>query len=449
MHTTDPDIRTSILPNGLRVATAAMPGFRTVAIGAWLRVGSRDEPAMLNGLSHFYEHMAFKGTALRDAHAITLEIERVGGSINAYTAKDHTACEALMLADHADTALAVMADVLGRSVFPPDEIARERDVILQELGDAADDPESVAQDAFDALAFPRQALGRPILGRPRNIRRIARDDLLAHQARCCTGANLVVTAAGGVDHDAFVAQVERHFGALPVGERLARDPARWGGGYRHLDDDTEQTSVVLGWPVPGRDDPAHAVHEMLAELLGGGMSSPLFQAVREQRGLAYQIDAWTDSLDDAGVLQVTAGVSPRNLGELLQVALDTVARATVRLDADDVERSRNQQAMRLARSLERPASLAEWLGRDLLAHGRVVPPAERLAQLQAIDESALRRALAAMLEARPTLALAGRLGRTDPQALLRAALGNAAAGAAAAGRAAAVACGSRRASRAG
>jgi predicted Zn-dependent peptidase len=419
----DPDLRNTTLPNGLRVATAAMPGFRTVALGAWLRVGSRDEPAALNGLSHFYEHMAFKGTAQRDARAITLEIERLGGSINAYTAKDHTACEALMLSPHADTALAVMADVLGRSVFPPDEIERERQVILQELGDAADDPESVAQDAFDALAFPRQALGRPILGRPRNVRRIARDDLLAHQARHCTGAGMVITAAGGVDHDAFVERVAHHFGGLPAGQPLARDRARWGGGYRHLDDDTEQTSVVLGWPVPGRDDPAHAIHELLAELLGGGMSSPLFQSVREQRGLAYQIDAWTDTLDDAGVLQVTAGVSPRNLGELLQVVLDTLVEAAARLDADDVERSRNQQAMRLARSLERPASFAEWLGRDLLAHGRVVPPSERLAQLQAIDEAALRRALAGMLESRPTLALAGRLGRVDPDAMLRVALG--------------------------
>jgi predicted Zn-dependent peptidase len=423
MLITDPEVRTTTLPNGLRVATAAMPGFRTVAIGAWLRVGSRDEPTELNGLSHFYEHMAFKGTALRDARAITLEIERLGGSINAYTAKDHTACETLMLADHADTALAVMADVLSRSVFPPDEIERERQVILQELGDAADDPESVAQDVFDALAFPRQALGRPILGRPRNVRRIGREHLLDHQSRHCTGANLVVSAVGAVEHEAFVAMVHAHFGGLPRGERPARAAARYVGGYRHLDDDTEQTSVVLGWPVPGRADPRHAVHELAAELLGGGMSSPLFQSVREQRGLAYQIDAWTDGLEDGGVLQVTAGVSPRNLRELLKVGLEVVVGAAARIDPDDLERSRNQQAMRLARSLERPAAFAEWLGRDLLMHDRVVLPGERLAQLQAIDESALRAALTDMLAQRPTLALAGRLGRADPPALLRDALG--------------------------
>ena len=207
----DPDVRTTTLTNGLRIATALMPGFRTVAISAYLRVGSRDEPAPLNGLSHFFEHMVFKGTEQRDARAITLEIERVGGSINAYTAKDHTACETVMLAEHADTALDVLADVLTRSVFPADEIERERRVILQELGDAADDPESVAQDAFDALAFARQPLGRPIMGSARNVRRITRDDLLAHQHRHCTATNLVITGVGGVDHDRFVAMVEQRF----------------------------------------------------------------------------------------------------------------------------------------------------------------------------------------------------------------------------------------------
>jgi predicted Zn-dependent peptidase len=415
----EPPICTSVLPNGLRVATAAMPGFRTAAIGVYLRVGSRDEPAPLNGLSHFFEHMAFKGTERRDARAITLAIERVGGTINAYTAKDHTAYETMMLAGHADLALDVLADVLTRSVFPPDEIERERRVILQELGDAADDPEAMAQDAFDSLAFPRQALGRPILGSARNVRRMARDDLLAHQREHCTAANMVVTGVGGVDHAQFVEQVERHFGHLPTGTRLARANARYVGGFRHLDDDTEQTSVVLGWPIPGRTDPRHAVYELLGELLGGGMSSPLFQAVREQRGLAYQVDAWTDGLADGGLLQVTAGVSPRNLRELLEVAMAVVRGAAQGLDADDIERSRNQQAMRLACSLERPSSLSEWLGRDLLMHDRIVLPAERLAQTLAIDEGALRRAAADMLTARPTLTLAGRAGRGDPQTLLQ------------------------------
>ncbi len=415
---TGPDVRVRTLANGLRVATARMPGFRTVSIGAWLRAGSRDEPAPLNGLSHFFEHMAFKGTERRDARRITLDVERVGGSINAYTAKDHTAYEAEMLAGHTDVALDVLADVLRRSAFPADEIERERQVILQEIGDAVDDPESMAQDAFDATAWPRQALGRPILGAPRNIRRIARDDLLQFQARHCTGANMVITGVGGVDHDAFCEQVERHFGDMPAGLREPRDASRYVGGCKHLDDDTEQTSVVLGWPVPGLADPSHRAFEMLGELLGGGMSSPLFQAVREQRGLAYQIDAWTDGLEDGGVLQVTAGVSPRNLRALLETVCEVVAAAAHQLDEDDVERTRNTLAMRWARSLERPAALSERLGRDLLMHDRIVLPDERIAQAMAVDAAALTAAARAMLAGPATLSLAGRVGRFDPMGLV-------------------------------
>jgi len=409
MLITDPEVRTTTLPNGLRVATAAMPGFRTVAIGAWLRVGSRDEPTELNGLSHFYEHMAFKGTALRDARAITLEIERLGGSINAYTAKDHTACETLMLADHADTALAVMADVLSRSVFPPDEIERERQVILQELGDAADDPESVAQDVFDALAFPRQALGRPILGRPRNIRRIGREHLLDHQSRHCTGANLVVSAVGAVEHEAFVAMVHAHFGGLPRGERPARAAARYVGGYRHLDDDTEQTSVVLGWPV----------YELLGELLGGATSSPLFQAVRETRGLAYQVDAWTELHPECGVLQLTAGVAPRHVREFLNVSCDELNALARHISPEDLERTRNQYMTQLARLQERPMDLAETLGRDLLMQGRATLPHERLDAAKALEPEQLRHAAQTLLAQSPTLTLVGPPARGDLLAAVR------------------------------
>ncbi len=415
------DFQSTTLPNGMRVASARLPGFRTAAIGAYIGVGSRDETAALNGLSHFFEHMAFKGTERRDARAISMAIEHVGGTINAYTAKDHTAYQTVLLAEYADTALDVLADVLARSVFPPEEIERERQVILQELGDAADDPDSVAQDAFDLLAYPKQALGRPILGSTRFVKRVSRDDFVAHQQRHCTAANMVVVGVGGLEHAAFVDLAARHFGDFPAGERTVRAPARYVGGFRHRDDDFEQTSVVLGWPVPARTDPRFPVYELLGELLGGGMSSPLFQSVREQRGLAYQIDAWTEGLDDSGILQVSAGVSPRNLRALLQVVCDELASATRVIADDDVERSRNQQATQLARSLERPATLAEWLARDLLMHDRIVPPHERLDDTLRIDAQALQSAAADMLQQPPTLALVGRVGRGDHYAAVRSA----------------------------
>lgn len=407
------DLRTRVLGNGLTVASVRLPGFRTAAIGAFIRVGSRDEPAALNGISHFLEHMAFKGTETRDARRISLEIERVGASMNAYTAKDHTAYHTVLLAEHMPVAVDVLADVIRRSTFPPEEIERERQVILQELGDAADDPESIAQDEFDLKAFPKQPFGRPILGTPRFVRSVTREDFLKYLDSHYGAGNMVVAGVGDIDHERFADEVERCFGDLPTGTRGEREPARYVGGYRHVDDDYEQTAIALGWPVPARTDPAFPVYELLGELLGGGMSSPLFQSVREQRGLAYQIDAWSEGHDDCGTLQVTAGVAPRNLRVFFDVVCDELLALTRAISPDDLERTRNQQATSLARSLERPMDLAETLARDLLVHGRVLSPDERIATTMAIGEEALRAAATDLLSGTPTLVLVGRAGRGD------------------------------------
>jgi predicted Zn-dependent peptidase len=413
------DLRTRVLPNGLTIASVRLPGFRTAAVGTFVRVGSRDEPAELNGISHFIEHMAFKGTALRDARRISLEIERVGAMMNAYTAKDHTAFHTVLLAEHMPVALDVMADVVLRSTFPPDEIERERQVILQEIGEAADDPESIAQDEFDLRAYPKQAFGRPILGTARFVKRVGRDDFRDYMGTHYFGSNTVVSAVGDIDHERFADEVEQRFGAMPQGTRLQREAARYVGGFRHVDDDYEQTSVALGWPAPARSDPAFPVYELLGELLGGGMSSPLFQAVRERHGLAYQIDAWTEGHDDCGLLQVTAGVAPRNLRLFFDVVCGEISELTRRITPEDLERTRNQQATHLDRSLERPMELAETVARDLLVHGRVLSPIERIATTMAIGETELQQAARDLLSQPPTLVLVGRAGRGDHHRAVR------------------------------
>lgn len=413
------DARTTTLANGLTVASIRLAGFRTAAVGAFIRVGSRDEPATLNGISHFLEHMAFKGTHTRSARQLSLDIERVGASMNAYTAKDHTAYHTVMLAEHMPVALDVLADVIRHSTFPAEEIERERQVILQEQGDAADDPDSIAQDEFDLKAFPKQSFGRPILGSARFVRSVCRDDFLAHLNAHYGAGNIVVVGVGDIAHDQFAGEVSARFGDMPTGTTAAREPARYVGGFRHVDDDYEQTSVALGWPVPGRSDPAFPIYEMLGELLGGGMSSPLFQSVREQRGLAYQIDAWTEGHDDCGILQVSAGVSPRNLKLFFEVVCDELQALTQSVSADDLERTRNQQATHLARSLERPMELAETAARDLLAHGRLISPDERIATALAISAQDLSHAARQMLSASPTLVLVGRAGRGDHHAYIR------------------------------
>jgi predicted Zn-dependent peptidase len=413
------DLRTRALPNGLTIASVRLPGFRTAAVGTFVKVGSRDEPADLNGISHFLEHMAFKGTATRDARRISLEIERVGAMMNAYTAKDHTAFHTVLLAEHMPVALDVLADVVLRSTFPPDEIERERQVILQEIGEAKDDPESIAQDEFDLRAYPKQAFGRPILGNARFVKRVGRDDFRHYLGTHYFASNTVISAVGDIDHDRFADEVEKRFGEMPQGVRSQREAVRYVGGFRHVDDDYEQTSVALGWPAPARSDPSFPVYELLGELLGGGMSSPLFQAVRERHGLAYQIDAWTEGHEDCGLLQVTAGVAPRNLRLFFEVVCGEIRELTHRITPEDLERTRNQQATHLARSLERPMDLAETVARDLLVHGRVLSPLERIATTMAIGETELRQAARDLLSQPPTLVLVGRAGRGDHHSTVR------------------------------
>jgi len=413
------DLRTRVLPNGLTIASVRLPGFRTAAVGTFVKVGSRDEPAELNGISHFLEHMAFKGTATRDARRISLEIERVGAMMNAYTAKDHTAFHTVLLAEHMPVALDVLADVVLQSTFPPDEIERERQVILQEIGEAKDDPESIAQDEFDLRAYPKQAFGRPILGNARFVKRVGREDFRHYLGTHYFASNTVISAVGDIDHDRFADEVEKRFGDMPQGVRSQREAVRYVGGFRHVDDEYEQTSVALGWPAPARSDPRFPVYELLGELLGGGMSSPLFQAVRERHGLAYQIDAWTEGHEDCGLLQVTAGVAPRNLRLFFEVVCGEIRELTHRITPEDLERTRNQQATHLARSLERPMDLAETVARDLLVHGRVLSPLERIATTMAIGETELRQAARDLLSEPPTLVLVGRAGRGDHHSAVR------------------------------
>lgn len=408
------DIASRRLANGLRLASVRLPGFSSVAVGVFVRAGSRHEPAELNGISHFLEHMAFKGTARRSARDISFEAERLGASINAYTAKDHTAYYLLGLAEHLDPALDILADVVLHSGLPEEEIERERSVILQELGDAADDPQDLVQDEFDLKAFPGQPLGRPILGRPRVIRSLTREILQPYLQRHYTAANLVVVGVGGLSHEHFAQSVAQHFSGVAAGVRNAVQSAQYRGGYRHLDEDFGQVSVALGWPTPGRDDPDHAAHELLGELFGAGMSSPLFQAVREQRGLAYTVDALTDLHPDCGIFQVWANVAPRNLRQFLDVTCDELLRLVDRIDPADLERARNQQRASLRMSCERPQSLCESVARELLLHDRITTLDEVARRFESLEVSTLQDRLARMLEQTPTLSVVGRSGRGDP-----------------------------------
>ena len=417
------DLQIRTLPNGLTIASVRMPAFRTQAMTVFVRAGGRDEPSRLTGLSHVLEHMAFKGTATRDAASLSMAIERAGASMNAYTTKDHTVFHVEALAEAEPVAIAALADVVLRPSFPADELERERQVIIQEIDEATDDPESLAQDAIDALAWPRQALGRPILGAPRQVRAVRREDLIAYHDTHYCGANLIVVGAGQLDHARFAERIEQHFGDLAPGIRTVRDAARYGGGSRHIDQDFDQTAVIVGWPTPPRGDPAFVACELLAELLGGGASSPLFQQIRERHGLAYRVDAWLDGHDDGGMLQIAAGVSSRNLIAFFDRVGEVLQAVAAGIDPDDLERTHNQRAMYLAQRQERPLDLAEAVALDLMTGGRVRSPDERQASERAIGADVLTAAMRHLLSRPPSLALVGRAGRGKLLARLGARLG--------------------------
>jgi len=409
------NLKLETLANGLVFASAHLPGLRSAAIGVWLRVGARHEASEHAGLAHFMEHMAFKGTHRRDARQISFEAEHVGATMNAWTARDHTAYYVSLLGDQAPMAIDLLADVVRESTFPSDEIEREREVILQEIAESADDPQELAQHGFDQIAFPDQSLGRPILGDAGSIRLIDRACFKRWSDAHHVGRNLIVVGAGAVNHDEFRQQIATHFNDLPAGGLIARPQAAcYVGGYRHHRGSFAQTTLALGWPIPGREDPRHLVFELLADLLGGGMSSPLFQSIRERHGLAYTVDAWVDIQDDCGVFQVSAAMAPRNLGAVLDLACAEVCRLAQSIDPRDVERVRNQHRAALWMSLERPLGMAESIARELLTRGAVPSVEEQIARVEAIGIDEFQRAAQDLLQTAPSLCVVGKAGREKP-----------------------------------
>jgi len=404
----------STLGNGLRVVTHEMPTVETVSLGVWVRAGTRDEPAALNGVSHLLEHMAFKGTERRSAQAIAEEIESVGGHLNAYTSRETTAYHATVLKEDAALGVDLLADILRRSVFDPDELAREREVVLQEIGEAHDTPDDVVFDLFQDAAYPDQPMGRPVLGPPDIVAGMTRDALTGYMARHYAPGRMVLAAAGKIGHDAVVALAERHFGDLAPGEAAAGEPASYGGGDRRESRALEQVHLVLGFAAPGYHDPDYYAAGVASTLMGGGMSSRLFQEIRERRGLAYSIYSFTSTYSDGGLFGVYAGTGPDGIAELAPVLCGELARAAGSIADDELARAKAQLRSAIVMSLESTQSRAEQLARQVQVYGAPIPIEELQARIAAVDAAAVSRVLARMLAARPALAAVGPLGRLMP-----------------------------------
>ena len=378
------------LPNGFRIVTEAMPGLKSAAIGVWVSAGGRHETAEQNGIAHFLEHMAFKGTKGRSALKIAEEIEDVGGYINAYTTREVTAYYARILEKDVPLALDVIADILRNPVFDPGEIEVERQVILQEIGQSLDTPDDVVFDWLQEMAYPEQPLGRTILGPAERVGAFGRDDLTGFVAQHYGPEQMILSAAGAVDHDQIVALAEGYFGDMAPAAPSAMSLGRFGGGERREVKALEQVHFAFALHAPGYEHPDIYTSQIYATALGGGMSSRLFQEIREKRGLCYSIFAQAGSYADTGLLTIYAGTGADRIQELCHLTIDELRRSAEDMTGEEIARARAQMKAGMLMGLESPSSRAERLARMLAIWGRVPELDEIIGRIDAVDRPAIR-----------------------------------------------------------
>ena len=417
--------RITTLENGLRVVSENMPHLETAAVGVWVDAGARNESQAVNGISHLLEHMAFKGTERRSALAIAEEIENVGGHINAYTSREQTAYFARVLKDDVRLAVDIIADILQFSTFDTEELARERAVVIQEIGQTRDTPDDVVFDDFQETAFPDQPLGRSILGTPEGVSAFGRDALVSYMAEHYHAPRMVLSAAGRVDHDDLVAQAQEVFSSLPSDGSFSREKARYTGGEHRETRELEQVHFVAGFDGIPYDDPDYYVSQVFSAVLGGGMSSRLFQEIREKRGLCYSIYSFVSSYVDGGIFGIYAGTGEAEVEELIPALSEETAKMAGAVSDDEVARARAQLKAGLMMSLESPSSRCEQFARQLLIHGRTLPTEEVIAEVDAVDAAALRRFAVRILGGRPpTMAAIGPIGRLESYSTFAARFGS-------------------------
>ncbi|MEK9644971.1 MAG: pitrilysin family protein [Alphaproteobacteria bacterium] len=411
------------LPNGMRIVTDRMDSVETVTLGVWVLTGTRNETADINGISHLLEHMAFKGTRRRSAKQIAVEIENVGGHLNAYTSRETTVYYATVLKEDVPLALDILADILTDSVFDEEELARERSVILQEIGQANDTPDDIVFDRFQETAFPDQPLGWPILGTAETVRTMPRTRLIDYIGAQYGGRRMILAAAGNLDHAALVRIASERFEGLAPGDASEAAPGSYRGGEFRDVRDLEQAHLVLGFEGIGYADPDYYALAVLSTALGGGMSSRLFQTIREERGLVYSIYSFSSAYRDGGIFGIYAGTGEGEVAELLDVTADELrAVAAAAMDEDEIARARAQIKAGVLMSLESTSSRAERIARQIMIFGRPVPIPEIAAKIDAVTPEDARRVAGRLFSTAPTVAALGPVGALQEYDAVKSAL---------------------------
>lgn len=399
-------VRSTVLDNGMTVLTDDMPHLESASVGIWVKAGSRSEAASEHGISHMLEHMAFKGTKTRTALQIAEAIEDVGGDLNAATSIEHTGYFARVLKEDVPLAGDILADILQNSLFDKAELDREQQVIVQEIGAARDNPDDHVFDLFQEAAYPDQPIGRTILGTVESVNNFSPEAIRAYMERNYVGDHMVVCAAGNVDHDALVDIVNDRFHNLRRGGAPPFEKARYVGGEERLLSDHEQAHIVLGLEGRAYNSDGFYAAQILASILGGGMSSRLFQEVRERRGLCYSVYAFHWAFADSGIFGIAASTGEKEVTELLPVVLDELRKATETITDEEVVRVRNQIRAGLLMSLESPSSRAGQLARQQILWGRPIPLQETVDRINRITSERVKTVARQILDA-GAISLAG------------------------------------------
>ncbi|CAN7196998.1 putative Zn-dependent peptidase [Rhizobium tibeticum] len=405
------------LKSGLTVVTQTMPHLESVALGVWIKSGSRNETTDEHGIAHLLEHMAFKGTARRSAREIAEEIEDVGGEVNAATSTETTSYYARVLKDHVPLAVDILADILTESAFEEEELEREKQVILQEINAANDTPDDVVFDKFSETAYRDQTLGRAILGTPQTVVSFTPQQIRGYLSRNYTTDRMFVVATGAVQHDEFVRMVEERFASLPTSPSATpvMEPAKYIGGNIRETRDLMDAQILLGFEGKAYHARDFYCSQILANILGGGMSSRLFQEVREIRGLCYSIYAFHWGFSDTGIFGIHAATGGENLPELVPVIIDELHKSAATIEQKEIERARAQIRAQLLMGQESPAARAGQIARQMMLYGRPISNPEMMERLEGITVERLTDLAGRLFfDTVPTLSAIGPLEHLAP-----------------------------------
>ncbi|MBQ8251610.1 MAG: insulinase family protein [Alphaproteobacteria bacterium] len=407
-------IKTTTLPNKIRIITDSFDHADSVSLGVWVSVGARYETKDINGISHMLEHMAFKGTTSRSSYQISKEIEDVGGFINAYTGKNMTAYYVRVLKEHQEKGLDIIADILQNSVMDKEELAKEKGVIIQEINMQNDTPDDLVFDYFNEVAYPNQPLGRAILGTVDTVKQISSEQLLEYMHSQYTTSRIIVSASGAVNHEEFVNACIQKLTSFNNHKMPKAKKATYKGGEKRVVKSHEQVNLVLGFESAPYISDDYYTTKILASILGGGMSSRLFQEIREKRGLVYSIYAFNAAETDTGIFGVYAGTGEKEVKELMPVLCDELVKLPHSITEEEIERSKARLRANILMRLENISSHAEMNAIDTILFGKIIPKEEVIAKINAVQKTDLERVAGEIISKQPTLAALGPINEVLP-----------------------------------